>query len=239
MLEDCAQAVQGSIDDNLKIGRLGAAAVYSFNGSKAIPAGEGGMIATNDDDLAKYFFNFTMSVTSPREVVIRRFNDASQGWNYRLSALAASLSESLIHSLPKRIKTARNSCVTIQSLLANRPWLRAIGGQNRPDFAPLGCPTLLCRQATGLSLAESRAVLYFALRFAGFPVSVWVPDSIPDTKLLKNYGNTLITTSKHFANAKSVADGHIIFPTGAGAITGFRNKSRLDRVFDAFERLLG
>jgi dTDP-4-amino-4,6-dideoxygalactose transaminase len=107
LIEDCAQSISGKTV-SYTIGRAGAVSIYSFNGSKYIPAGEGGMIATDDEHLFNFCNNFLMTVDSPRIISIHRFNDASEGWNYRLGSISASLAASLINrvdDIEKNIET--------------------------------------------------------------------------------------------------------------------------------------
>lgn len=237
LVEDCAQTVVGSVG-NLSVGSLGDAAVYSFNGSKHLPAGEGGMVATNDASLAEHIDNFVMTVATPRQATIRRFNDASAGWNYRLGSLTASLAEALIWSLPSRIDAALHAHLPLRDTLRGCRWLQILGEPFPDQFAPLGCPVLLRQAIPGLSLAESRAVLYFALRDAGIPVSVWVPDPAPATWLVKGfYENAHITPpeSSAYRVARTIADGHVVFATNRYAAEDYTAKGLLASVLDAFE----
>ena len=52
LIEDCAHSF-GATLFNKHSGLFGHAGVYSFYATKAIPAGEGGMVVTNDDDLGR------------------------------------------------------------------------------------------------------------------------------------------------------------------------------------------
>lgn len=239
IIEDCAQAIQGS-DSGLAVGRIGDAAVFSFNGSKHLPAGEGGLIATDDDALASFVNDFIMSVQTPLEVVIRRFNDGSAGWNYRLGSMTASLAEALIHGLPERVEVALRAHETLRQTLRERTWLPILGEPFPNDFAPLGCPVRLCRSVPGFSLAESRALLYFALRFAGVPASVWVPDTIPSTRRLQRFYEKAHRNPDTTADtsAKVIADGHIVLATNAEASLRFGMDGPLNVVLETFERLL-
>jgi len=51
-IEDCAQAIGATINGR-KVGTIGECGVFSFNQSKHINTGEGGMLITNDDDFAR------------------------------------------------------------------------------------------------------------------------------------------------------------------------------------------
>src|SRR5947199_212499 len=52
LVEDAAHA-HGSAHDGRSAGTFGAAAAFSFYPTKVIAGGEGGMIVTDDDDLAE------------------------------------------------------------------------------------------------------------------------------------------------------------------------------------------
>ncbi|MCL6643526.1 MAG: DegT/DnrJ/EryC1/StrS family aminotransferase [Dehalococcoidia bacterium] len=52
LIEDCAQAHGASIDGR-KVGTFGDAAIFSFYPTKNMTTGEGGMITTNDDEIAR------------------------------------------------------------------------------------------------------------------------------------------------------------------------------------------
>lgn len=51
IVEDCAQSI-GAVDHQHPVGLSGVAAIFSFYATKVITTGEGGMVATNDGDLA-------------------------------------------------------------------------------------------------------------------------------------------------------------------------------------------
>jgi dTDP-4-amino-4,6-dideoxygalactose transaminase len=51
ILEDCAQA-HGAVWRGRKVGSIGDVGAFSFQASKNLPAGEGGMVVTNDEEVA-------------------------------------------------------------------------------------------------------------------------------------------------------------------------------------------
>ena len=57
LIEDCAHA-HGSAWESRRCGSLGDAAAFSFQRSKVLPCGEGGMITTSNDDLFKRCWEF-------------------------------------------------------------------------------------------------------------------------------------------------------------------------------------
>ena len=52
IIEDCAEAI-GSYYENNHVGTFGDISCFSFFGNKTITCGEGGMVCTNDDEIAK------------------------------------------------------------------------------------------------------------------------------------------------------------------------------------------
>ena len=86
VIEDAAEA-HGAKFFNKKIGSLGHVGVFSFYGNKIITSGEGGMITTDNIDLAdKIIFlrDHAMSKT-------KRYWHTEIGYNYRMTNLQAAL----------------------------------------------------------------------------------------------------------------------------------------------------
>lgn len=86
VIEDAAEA-HGAKFFNKKIGSLGHVGVFSFYGNKIITSGEGGMITTDNIDLAdKIIFlrDHAMSKT-------KRYWHSEIGYNYRMTNLQAAL----------------------------------------------------------------------------------------------------------------------------------------------------
>jgi perosamine synthetase len=72
------------------VGRFGDVSTFSFYANKNVTTGEGGMVLTDDDELAqklRYFRNLTFLES-------RRFVHEDIGWNMRLSSLQAALGTS-------------------------------------------------------------------------------------------------------------------------------------------------
>ena len=87
LIEDVAESL-GSYVGNRHTGTFGSMATLSFNGNKVITTGGGGMIITNDSELAKRakYITTTAKVPHPYE-----FAHDEIGYNYRLPNLNAAL----------------------------------------------------------------------------------------------------------------------------------------------------
>lgn len=87
VLEDSCEAI-GSEYDGIKAGTIGDAAVFAFYPNKQITSAEGGMIVTNDDDIA----DSCRSLRSQgRAVTGTWLHHEQMGYNYRLSELHSAL----------------------------------------------------------------------------------------------------------------------------------------------------
>ena len=87
LIEDAAESL-GSYVGRRHTGTFGAMGTLSFNGNKVITTGGGGMIITNDHDLAKRAKHITTTAKVPHPY---EFNHDEIGYNYRLPNLNAAL----------------------------------------------------------------------------------------------------------------------------------------------------
>jgi perosamine synthetase len=86
VMEDAAEA-HGATYKGKKCGSLGAINCFSFYGNKILTTGEGGMVVTDDDQLAARARTLKDLAHSPA----RRFWHEEMGFNYRMTNLQAAL----------------------------------------------------------------------------------------------------------------------------------------------------
>jgi perosamine synthetase len=103
LLEDAAESL-GSYYKNRHTGTLGKLSVLSFNGNKIITTGGGGMILTNDEELAGRAKHITTTAKVPHKW---EFNHDEIGYNYRLPNLNAALGVAQMELLPDYVKIKR------------------------------------------------------------------------------------------------------------------------------------
>ncbi len=95
LLEDCAHSF-GAVFRDKHSGTFGSAGVYSFYATKAIPAGEGGVIITNNEELGGILDNY---------VKYDRFNQTMNiGVNIRPSEVQALLIYSVVEEVDQIIR---------------------------------------------------------------------------------------------------------------------------------------
>jgi dTDP-4-amino-4,6-dideoxygalactose transaminase len=95
VIEDAAQA-HGAEWDGVKVGALGAAGIFSFQTSKNMSAGEGGIIISNDDDLMAACFSYA---NCGRVHGGEWYEHQHLGGNFRLNSMAASMLSTQLETL--------------------------------------------------------------------------------------------------------------------------------------------
>jgi dTDP-4-amino-4,6-dideoxygalactose transaminase len=127
VIEDAAHAA-GAKYSGKAVGSIGRAGCFSLYPTKPLTSGEGGMITTNDDDLAR-------KARLMRSLAVIRSDNThydvkSMGFSYRMSELSAALGLSQLKTLD-----ATNSIVRKKAYLLKRK-LSGINGLLLPYEAP-------------------------------------------------------------------------------------------------------
>jgi len=104
LVEDAAESL-GSLYKGHHTGGSGKLSTISFNGNKIVTTGGGGMILTNDEDLAVRAKHITTTAKVPHNWV---FEHDEVGFNYRLPNLNAALGVAQMESLPTYLESKRN-----------------------------------------------------------------------------------------------------------------------------------
>jgi len=103
LIEDASESM-GSLYKENHTGYIGKLSAMSFNGNKIITTGGGGMILTNDEELAHTAKHITTTAKIPH---IWSFEHDQIGYNYRLPNLNAALGVAQMESLPIYVKSKR------------------------------------------------------------------------------------------------------------------------------------
>jgi len=103
LVEDAAESL-GSFYKERHTGTMGELSAISFNGNKIITAGGGGMILTNDDELAQQAKHITTTAKVSHQW---EFNHNEIGYNYRLPNINAALGVAQMEALTKHIEEKR------------------------------------------------------------------------------------------------------------------------------------
>lgn len=87
LIEDAAEAL-GSAYNGKQLGSFGDLAIFSFNGNKIITTGGGGMIVSNDKEIAQRLKHLTTTAKQPHPY--EYFHDIV-GYNYRMPNINAAI----------------------------------------------------------------------------------------------------------------------------------------------------
>jgi perosamine synthetase len=119
IIEDAAE-MHGQTYKNRPCGSFGDISTFSFYPNKHITTGEGGMLLTNDEELAK-------KCTSLRNLCFqaqKRFVHEELGWNMRMSNLQAAIGVAQLERLDEFIVRKRRMGQLYTELLADIPGIQ-------------------------------------------------------------------------------------------------------------------
>jgi perosamine synthetase len=102
VLEDAAEA-HGARYKDRAVGSLGDAASFSFYGNKIITTGEGGMVTTNREDVARLAWNLRDHAFSTE----RHFWHKHLGYNYRMTNMQAAVGLAQTEQLDRFVAARR------------------------------------------------------------------------------------------------------------------------------------
>lgn len=152
LIEDCAQAHGAEFRDK-KVGSFGDANCWSFYATKNMTTGEGGMVTTNDKEIAEKIFalrNHGMTNRNDHEIL---------GYNYRMSEIHAAIGIVQLQKLEKfnekRIQISKRLIEELSSL----DWLEP---QHIPDYVKhvfFWCAFKVNEQKIGMTGKELREYL--------------------------------------------------------------------------------
>jgi L-glutamine:scyllo-inosose aminotransferase len=125
IVEDCAHA-HGAKWKGKGAGSLGHAGAFSLQTSKLLTAGEGGVVTTNDDEVAERAESYTNCGRASRT---DRFGHRLLGYNYRLTELQAAVLLGQMEKLPSQTALRARRAERLAKGLAGTPGLSLL----RPD----------------------------------------------------------------------------------------------------------
>lgn len=105
-------------------GSFGDASVISFNGNKVMTTSGGGMLLTNDGDLAAHVRKLSTQAREP----VPHYEHTEVGYNYRLSNILAALGRAQLVRLDEMMKRRRDWRERYRGLFAASPGVRVLGG---------------------------------------------------------------------------------------------------------------
>jgi perosamine synthetase len=117
IIEDAAEAV-GSEYRGRRAGALGRVGVFSFHGTKTLTTGEGGLLATDDDDIYARTLVLRDHGRKPGDVV---FWNTEVAYKYRMSAMQAALGLVQLERIEELVARKRQQFEWYRRRLADLP----------------------------------------------------------------------------------------------------------------------
>ena len=155
IIEDAAE-MHGQTYNGQPCGSFGDISTFSFYPNKHITTGEGGMIVTNDDNLAEKCRSLRNLCFQPKQ----RFIHEELGWNFRMTNLQAALGVAQLERLDEFVLRKRRMGEKYTELLANVPGLQLpvqkteyadniywVYGVVLEDYVPFDAPEAMKRLA--------------------------------------------------------------------------------------------
>ncbi len=128
VVADSAESL-GAYHKGKPAGSFGIVAAVSFNGNKIVTTSSGGMVLTDDVELANRVRHLA---TQAREPVVH-YEHVDLGYNYRLSNILAALGRAQIDRLPAMIAIRRKWREKYRELFAAAPEVTVFGGDDDQD----------------------------------------------------------------------------------------------------------
>lgn len=133
VIEDNAECYD-AYQDGKMVGTFGHMASYSFQSSKHITAGEGGMVITNDDDLAdklRRYSGLGYAGISGKKGRITRDDIQNPeyerhvilGWNYRMADLCAAVALGQVENMKELVDVRRKAAKHYADVVQNCEWI--------------------------------------------------------------------------------------------------------------------
>jgi perosamine synthetase len=115
VIEDAAEA-HGAEYKGKKMGGIGNIGCFSFYANKIITCGEGGMIVTNDDELAKHARSLKDLSFSGKK---REYTHSELGYNYRMTNLQAAIGLAQFERINEFVEMRRKNAHHYNELLGS------------------------------------------------------------------------------------------------------------------------
>ena len=116
LIEDAAEAL-GSSYRGRSAGTFGSIGVFSFNGNKILTTSGGGMLVTDDAEVAAHVRHLATQAREPAP----HYEHAEVGYNYRMSNLLAAVGRGQLGSLDAKVERRREIRRRYQDRLGDLP----------------------------------------------------------------------------------------------------------------------
>ena len=209
VVEDCALAL-GTRWDGIHAGLFGDAGTFSFYPVKHITTGDGGMLITRHEDLAKKISKaraFGVDRTFAERTVPGVYDVLSLGINYRLSDINSAIGRAQLKRLGIILERRAENFAALKNGLADLEHIAILDATAANQTNSHYCLTAVLDGPW----AGQRTEVIRRLNAAGVGTSVYYPHPIPRLVYYREkYGEDL----SRFPNAARISDQSIALPVG-------------------------
>jgi perosamine synthetase len=179
VVEDACQS-HGAEYRGRKVGSLGDMAGFSFNGSKNMQTGEGGMFVTDSDEYAGISEKVRIFGETLRPGIPRPYSSSGMGWNYKSTEFEAAVGRVQLNRLDETNRVRIQNAQYLTKRLRELPGLI-------PPFVPDYAKSVYhyykirvdpTQLDTKLSAQELRDRMVVALHAEGVRATIWCPKPI-------------------------------------------------------------
>lgn len=210
VIEDCAIAL-GTYLNGIHAGLFGDVGCFSFYPVKHITTTEGGMLITNNDDIASKIsrqraFGIDRNIVSERPVP-GVYDVIDMGLNYRLNELGAALGIEQMKRANNFLKKRKENYIALTDRLKIMDEIELLQSSNDGFQSSYFCQTMLLKEP----LNEKRFEIVNYLKEHGIGTSVYYPAPLPHLTYYKNkygYGDS------SFPVASRISGNSIALPVG-------------------------
>jgi dTDP-4-amino-4,6-dideoxygalactose transaminase len=172
LIEDCAEAIDARTESGAAVGSIGDLGCFSFFSKKQLAVGEGGLVTTDDDDLAASVRSLRTHAMSSVTWERHRghglgYDVTDVGYNYRIDEPRAALAMSRLERLGADVESRRAAAVAYRSRLAGVPGIELpYGDEDVARSSHFVFPVMLADRA-------ARDSMRIGLREAGIQTTVY------------------------------------------------------------------
>ncbi len=129
VIEDASHAHGGKLHGR-SLGSLGHVNAFSLQSSKLLPAGEGGVLVTNEREYYEraVLLGHYERIGELHNEDYRRYSRTCYGFKYRINPLAAALARVQLRRLHERNARRNRNVELFQSLVGDLPGIQIVGG---------------------------------------------------------------------------------------------------------------
>lgn len=183
MIEDCAHA-HGAEWHGRRVGSFGSFGSFSFQASKNMTAGEGGMLVTNDAKLAERARSIG---NAGRRTGGAWYEHVRLGTNARLTGFQATLLLNQLQRLPRQVATRMERARRLREGLRKIPGLKPSPEMLDERVTAHGFHLFSMRFDQDAFAGVSRSRVIEALQAEGLPVTAGYPQPIYRNELFKRH----------------------------------------------------